>query len=319
MIEAYPRALHRAAPIALIVIIGLIGGCERKAQQPPPPEPIDGSHVQISAWLRTTSPCQQGTIELLRDLEDAMPARVSARIIDISTAEGRERWQEHGLDAVAIEINGNITVTWGEGDSRRTVSFMHPPGFAWTHEDLRAAVEAALEGELRPADPAEAEGVRLMDVSVRGQSIRVGDEGAETGQLIVQDQIVLEISGPRDDLAPGQRVTAAADALKTVLEKPFTPNQLTLKRVDGDVAMMVGEERLLTATEADAEAKEMSPEGLAAQWRFALREALIAAALERPAAPEPEPQPVPESEPEPSDPSTENPEQPLTNPLQPTS
>jgi len=202
VIEAYPRALHRAAPIALIVIIGLIGGCERKAQQPPPPEPIDGSHVQISAWLRTTSPCQQGTIELLRDLEDAMPARVSARIIDISTAEGRERWQEHGLDAVAIEINGNITVTWGEGDSRRTVSFMHPPGFAWTHEDLRAAVEAALEGELRPADPAEAEGVRLMDVSVRGQSIRVG-RAIILGGVLEADSVTFQTKLEGLRAAPG--------------------------------------------------------------------------------------------------------------------
>lgn len=286
------RVLHRAA-IVLLVLIALTAGCRRETKQPQSQRPLDESKVRITAWLDANAPCQQGTVEVLRDLEARHSERMNVRIINIASPEGRERWRNEGLDSAAIEINGNTTVAWGEGDDRRTVSFMHPPGFTWTHEDLKAAIAAALQGQLLPADPAEAEGVRLMDVSVRGQSIRVGDEGAETGQLIVQDQVVLEIIHPWNDEAPGRRVTAAANALEEVLEEPFTPNQLTLQPADDGVALMVGETLLLVATQADADEAGTSPRELAVQWYRSLREALINAALRRPIAPEAQPESAP--------------------------
>lgn len=313
------RILHRAAFVALITVMAMTAGCRREAEQPPSPQPIDASHVQITAWIDAESPCQRATIRLLHELEEEAPDRLDVRIIDVATQEGRARLEEHGLDATAIEIDGYTTLAWGEGDSRRIVTFMHPAGFTWTHPDLRAAVEAALQGKLEPADPAEAEGVRLMDISVRGQSIRVGDQGEETGQLVIQDQIVLEITTPRGDLAPGQRVAAAANALSEVLQKPFTPNQLGLKRVDDGVAVMASDRQLLIATPADVGAEDTSPDQLAAQWRLAIRQALIEAALQRPDAAEPEPQPVP------AEPQVQNsvegedatPANALTNPLLP--
>ncbi|MFO8081426.1 MAG: hypothetical protein R6V07_14150 [Armatimonadota bacterium] len=297
MTEASPRRAgftrlsRRAAAIALIALIGLAAGCERVDEQPEPAQIIDGSGVRIVAWLDPSSPCHQGTVRVLDDLEADSPARVNVRIIDIATAEGLRHHEEHGLDAVAIEINGHTTVEWGEGDDRRVVTFMHPPGFTWTHRDLRAAIEAALEGRLRPADPSEAEGVRLMDISVRGQSIRVGEEGRETGQLVIQDQIVLEISEPHEALAPGQRVAAAAAALTDVLENPFTPNQLGLERQSYGVALTAGVTPVLIATEADARAEETSPEELADRWRLAVREALIEVALQRTVPPPDQPSP----------------------------
>lgn len=301
MIGAPPHGLfgmctvHRitAALLVLIALTIALTGCRREARHRPSTRPIDSSRVEITAWLRSTSQSQQDTIELLRDLKSQSPARVQLRIVDIGSGEGRERWNQSDLESMAITINGHVTISWGKGDGRRTVSFLHPAGFAWTHEDLRAAVDAALEGDLRPADPAEAEGVRIMDVSVRGQSIRVGDEGAETGQLILQDQIVLEVTEARGEQLPGQRVSAAADVLRTVLEKPFTPNQLGLRKMDGSVALLAGDQRLLLVTPDDAAARELSPQALAEQWRLALREALIEAALVRPDAPEPEPGPAP--------------------------
>lgn len=293
MAEASVRGNHcarRPAHVALIVLILsalLVAGCRQEARQSPAPAVIDGSHVELLAYLDGASPCQQGTIEMLRGLENKRPARLDVRIIDISTRRGWERWEESGLDSVALAIDGNTTVSWGEGDGRRTVTFKHPAGFTWTHEDLRAALEAALDESLVAADPAEAEGVRLMDVSVRGQSIRVGDNGSETGQLVIGEQIVIDIQKPRGDLAPGQRVTIAADTLKEVLQEPFTPNQLALKRIDAGMALMAGGRQLLVVTEADVSDEDTTVKLVAERWRRALREALISAALERPNAPDP--------------------------------
>ncbi len=291
--DTLTRILHRAASIALLALIVLTAGCERLAQKPEAPRPMDPSHVQIIAWLDSASPCEQGTIEILRELEDETHARLKVRIVDIGTREGRALLEERGLDDTAVEFDGHTTVAWGEGDSRRVVSFMHPAGFTWTHKDLRAAIEAALDGQLHPAEPAEAEGVRLMDISVRGQSIRVGNEGAETGQFVIQDQIVLEITAPRASLAPGQRVAAAARTLSAVLQSPFTPNQLGLERTDDGVAVTASGQQLLTATRADIDAPDLAPHRLADQWRLAIRHALIEAALQRTVAPPPTPVPVP--------------------------
>jgi hypothetical protein len=313
------RILHRIAPAALITLLLILTvGCEEKQPTVQTPELIDGSHVQIVAWLDAGSPCQQGTIEILRDLEDEYPARLSAQIVDITRGEGRERWEQSQLDSMAIVIDGNTTVSWGEGDSRRTVSFLHPAGFAWTHEDLRAAIEAALDGKLRSADPAEAEGVRMMEVTVRGQSIRVGDEGDETGQLIIRDTIVLEITEPRDDLAPGQRVSAAAEALNRALQKPFTPNQLMLVRgEDDEVILMAGDAQVLVATPADVREDAESAEALARQWRRVVRQALVDAALHRPPAPKPEPEPLPEPPEDEAQTPENDPGELLLDPLQP--
>lgn len=285
------RSLCRAAQIAAIVLLSLVAGCEREPQQPDPPSTIDTSRVQVVAYVNADSPCQAGTIELLRGLAGETPTRLHLTIVDVDTPEGRDRWEESGHDALAIEIGGSSTVTWGQGESRRTISFLHPAGFAWSHDDLRAAIAAALAGELRPADPAEAEGVRLMDVTVRGQSIRVEDEGAETGQLIIQDQIVLEVTAPREDLAPGQRVALAAATLSVVLEKSFTPNQLRTEQADGGTALVAGEAAVLVATETDVAGREISTGTLAEQWRRAVHEALIQVALQRSLAPEPTPEP----------------------------
>lgn len=297
------RAVYRAAPLVVLTFVALISGCPREQQPPPTAQVISGSHVSLFAYLDAELPYQQDTRQLLRELEANAPERVRVRLIDIGTDEGRRLWQDAGLDAEAIAIDGNTTVSWGEGDSRRTVSFIHPPGFTWTANDLRDAVQAALRGELRSADPAEAEGVRIVTVTVRGQAIRVGNESAETGQLVMGDRTVLETTAPRGEQGPGQRVSAAAETLTRVLEKPFTPNQLTLEPAEDDgVALLAAGEQVIVATQADSGDEAITPRALAEGWRNAVREALVAAALQRPATPPtPEPAPTPDAPQSPDD------------------
>ena len=308
------RALRHATLILMLCAAVAVFGCRPEPQKPRTPTVISSSHVSLLAYLDADSPCQQGTLRLLAEIESGRPERVGVTVVDINSPEGRRRWQEAGLDATAIAIDGNTTVAWGEGDARRIVSFVHPAGFAWTYNDLRAAVSAALSGQLSAADPAEAQGVRVLDVTVRGQSIRIGNEGGETGQLVIGEKIVLTTTASYGELGPGQRVSAAAETLNRVLEKPFTPNRLTLKATDDDVAVLAAGEQVIVATQADTGDEDISPEVLAERWRREVRQALILAALQRPETPpetELPPAPKPPSEPE------TRPDEALRNPLAP--
>jgi len=282
---ARDQAMPRPAAGALIavVIAGLLAGagCPLQSRTAPPPPPPRTSGATITAYLHANAACQQATVELLRELEAEHSGALHVEVIDIDDEEGARRWREAGFDSVAILINGSSTVTWGGDDQQRTVSFLHTPGFAWAHADLREAVEAALAQRIVPAEPAEAEAVRLVDVPLRAQSVRVGRAGAETGQLVMHDQIVLQVTQARADLAPGQRVSAAAAALTEVLQHPFTPNQLTTARVEGGIAVLAGEHALLVATDEDARAVGVQSRDLADRWRIAIRDAIITAALQR--------------------------------------
>ncbi len=279
----------RGTLAAVLVFAVFVCGCQRQPRRPAP-MPVPGApEVGVTAYLQAGSPCPRATVELLRELELAHGDELRVEIVDIDDAgSGADRWRDAGFDCMAIVINGSATVSWGEGEDRRTVSFLHPAGFGWRHEDLREAIEAALAGRLSPAAPEEAEAVRLMDVNVRAQSVRVGDSGHETGQLVVDDRVVLEVTEAADDLVPGQRVTVAAEALGELLEEPFTPNQLRTEEVEGGVAVVVGDRHLLVATEADARVTGVGAQELAEAWRLAVHDALVMAALERSSVKEPE-------------------------------
>ncbi len=278
-----------ATRLIAILIVGLLAGpgCLLRScpTPPPPPPPPPGAGVNITAYLHADAACQQPTVELLRELQAEAPGELQVEIINIDDEQGERRWREAGFDSVAILINGSATVAWGDDIERRTISFLHPPGFAWKHADLREAVHAARAGRLVPAEPAEAEAVRLVDVSVRAQSVRIGAAGDETGQLVVDAAIVLEVTQSRGDLAPGQRVSAAADTLAEVLQRPFTPNQLSTARVEDGVAVLAGERELLVVTDGDARAESLQPQELADRWCVAIRDAITTAALRRGAVP----------------------------------
>ncbi|MGC9319718.1 MAG: hypothetical protein ACP5KN_16925 [Armatimonadota bacterium] len=194
-------------------------------------------------------------------------------------APGQQWLQAQGPGCMALMIEGMTTVTWGRGEDRRTVSFLHPPGFSWVPEDLEAALQAAMSETLRPAEPEEAEGVRPLSAKVDSRSIRVGDRDEETGQLLIDNEVVLEIGQARGELAPGQRVAIAAGGLQAALECPFTPKELCIERRDGSVALLAGDHQLLTVTEADARAAGMRARRLAERWRDLICEALVLSAL----------------------------------------
>ncbi len=270
----------------LVAVLASSISCRRENEPEDALAVVSRHHTTITAFIDADAPSQKPTVEILRELETRHPRRVAVQLFDINDrGRGTTRWRQAELESAALKINGSTTVSWGEGDARRTVSFLHPPGFAWTHQDLRDALDAALRDGLRPAEPEEAEGVRLLHITARGQSIRVGDSGEEKGQLIINDRPVINVTRPRGQLAPGQRVSLAAKTLQKVLETAFTPNQIRTQRTDDGVALLAREEPLMVATAADAEAEDTGPQALADRWQQSLRHALISAALARASAP----------------------------------
>lgn len=257
----------------------LVCGCRPAERATAPP---DAPAVTITAYLARSCPASQKTILQLETLSAEYPGAVTVQIVDTDDAEGVRRREEAGLDCSAVVINGATTLAWGEDEARRTVSFLYPPGLSWTPEDLRAAVEAGLAGDLTPAAPEEARAVRLITATVRAQAVRVGDSGAEVGQLVINDQTVIEVTEPEEELGPGQRVALAADTLGVLLQRPFSPDQLRVEVAEDGMVLSAGERRLLTVTEADARAQDLSVEQVADNWRRALRDALVRAALKEP-------------------------------------
>lgn len=266
--------------VLLLAAVALTG-----CRPPPttPQEPAFPPHddlVTITAFVDPESVCHQLAMDVLREVEAQRPARVELQIEDISPgAPGRERWEAKGLDCMAVMIEGMTTVSWGRGEDGRTVSFLHPPGFCWMPEDLEAAVTAAMNEALRPAEAEEAEGVRPLSAEIRSRSIRVGNREEETGQLVIDNEVVLEVTHKRGELAPGERVAVAAKGLQEALECPFTPNQIRIEPGRDGMALLVGEHQLLTASETDAGAAGMRPQVLAERWRDLICKALVMSAL----------------------------------------
>lgn len=273
---------HPMGLSGLMAVVPLIfcAGC-------PTPMPVDDSEeahpegpiATLTAYINITNGCQQPTVDFVRGLESKYGDKLAVEFVDFGDGDkGFRAWKDTGLSCMALQINGNSTVTWGEGEDKRTVTFEYPVDFSWTHEALAEAVQAAIEGRLQPGSPEEAEGPRILEVKVAGRSAKVGDSGPETGQLTVNDAVIVEITQGRGEMDPAQRVTAAAEALNRELERPFKPNTLRVEQVDEGWAVMAGDETLLVATDADTEATQAEPKKLAETWLTKIRQALAQAA-----------------------------------------
>jgi hypothetical protein len=273
---------HPMGLSGLMAVVSLIScmGCPTPtpvddSEEAPPDEPV----ATLTAYINITSGCQQPTVDFIKALEREHGDKLAVEFVDFGDADkGFKAWKEAGLSCMALQINGNSTVTWGEGEDRRTVTFEYPVDFCWTHEALAEAVQAAIEGRLQPGSPEEAEGPRILEVKVAGRSVKVGETGPETGQLTVDDAVIVEITQGQGEMDPAQRVTAAAEALNRELERPFKPSTLRVEQMDEGWAVMAGDETLLIATDADAEATQAAPKKLAETWLTKIRQALSQAA-----------------------------------------
>jgi len=111
--------------------------------------------VKILAYINVSSGCQQPTVDLLRSLPSKYPG-VAVELVDFGDGDkGAARWENSGLKCMAIEINGHSIVKYPVNGATKVMAFRAPAGLYWTHEDLTAAVQAALKGMLQVATEEE--------------------------------------------------------------------------------------------------------------------------------------------------------------------
>ena len=111
--------------------------------------------VRVLAYINVSSGCQQATVDFLQSLPAKFPG-VQVELVDFGDGgAGAARWEQSGLKCMTLEINGHSIVRYPLDGATKVMAFRAPAGLYWTHEDLTAAVQAALRGELKPATEEE--------------------------------------------------------------------------------------------------------------------------------------------------------------------
>jgi len=141
------------ACLSLLPALVLLTGCPSSSgQSEAGPAPVS---VRLLAYINVSSGCQQATVDFLRSLSAKYPS-VQTELVDFGDGgAGAARWERSGLKCMAIEINGQSIVRYPVKGAVKVMAFRAPAGFYWEHEDLTAAVQAALAGTLQPATEEE--------------------------------------------------------------------------------------------------------------------------------------------------------------------
>jgi hypothetical protein len=175
---------------------------------------------------------------------------------------------------MTILIDGEQTVTFGPADDRQYVTFSFPAGLGWDHEDLEAAVEAALDGTLTPG---QEPGARSRDVEPVQAEVTTGETADGTAQVCVDEEAVFEYSQGAGEQTPTDRAQQSAERLRSAFLSGLLPNAVTVKAHDEGFCVAAAAAELAVATEDDAQALDMDAEELAETWASALRKAIVAA------------------------------------------
>ena len=112
---------------------------------------IEGSQVErvnIKAYLNLKSGCEGGGNEvknLLDNLVQEYPGRVSVEYIDFGTRYGYNQMVKDGLNCQGLIINGKQTYIINESNGKeREVTFTHPLNVEYTADDLKIVVKSLL-------------------------------------------------------------------------------------------------------------------------------------------------------------------------------
>ena len=240
------------------------------------PTESDGT-VQITAYIQVSSGCQQPTVDLLERL-DAGAERLSLELIDFGSEDGLKRWREAGHDCMTILIDGHETVTFGEEGHRRIVTFSYPPGFQWTLEDLETSIKDALAGNLYLGEEEGATRIlsRMPTLRITGRESEV--DGQKVGEVSINGRPAITLRTEYDGLPPLQRAEQAASRLRRAMGANFKPADIKTEDLDdGKVALVIQDEEICIADEAQAKILDSTPKKLAKDWVASLKKALTEA------------------------------------------
>ncbi|MCX7599637.1 MAG: hypothetical protein N2512_12340 [Armatimonadetes bacterium] len=269
-----------------LVAVLWLGGCTKAAQVeaqggPQTNNPSPGMMGKVTAWINVSSGCQEPTVQLIQRLAEQYKGRVEVEIVDFGTPEGAQRWQEAGLDCMAIQFNGADAVTFPAGAGTKTVVFRMPEGFLWEHVDLITAFDALASGTLHPAteqEIAELFAPVQIHLKVRAQDVREIDDG-RYAQLVVDGVAIARLYGQHGGKTPAQRCKAAKEALMQWTSKPVSPEDLSVAKSKEGWGVYANETLVLLVTDEEAKAYGVatSPRALAEAWLRELRKVVSAA------------------------------------------
>jgi hypothetical protein len=280
----------------VLVSVGVLAGCPKPSTDVPgaaakPERPP----VRILAYINESSGCQEPTIELLKSFQKQYRGRVTVEIVDFGDeGKGNKRWKESGLDCMTIEIDGSPLVRFLAEGKEKVVALRQPVGFWWTHEDLQAAVAAAVDGTLQRGTEEEAlagRPPRKVDAKIVTEEVK--REGKAYARVLINERSAMLIRGGSGGRSAAQRAEAAAKVLRDWTKEPVAPNQIDRQEVTGGWAVRVNKKVVAVATDADAKAAGGTPDQLAKKWLVGIRQGIaIAARLPAMGAAAPKEQPA---------------------------
>ncbi len=266
------------AVLTCIVVVALVGCATREPQEPaapaaPPP-------VKILAYINVSSGCQEPTIDVLKSLRKQYPDRVELELVDFGDeGRGNRRWKDSGHDCMTIEIDGSPLVKFPAGDGTKTVALRQPGGFWWTHDDLRAAVAAAVDGKLQRGTEEEAiAGQPARKVRAKVVIEEVKREGKAPARVLINERSAILFRTSSTAGSPSVRAEAAAKVIREWLDGPVKPNEIDRKEISGGWAVRVNGKVVAVATPADGKAAGGTPDQVAKKWLVGIRQGIAIAA-----------------------------------------
>jgi hypothetical protein len=236
--------------------------------------------VKIVAYINVSSGCQEPTIDLLKGFPGQYPGRLNLEIVDFGDeGKGNQRWKQSGYDCMMIEVDGSPLVKFETGGRTKTVALRQPVGFWWTHEDLKAAIAAAVAGNLQRGTEEEAiAGQPARKIKARVVTEEVKREGKMLARVLINERPAMLIRLSSGGESPGHRAETAAKVLRDWLKEPVKPNEIDRKQVTGGWAVRVRGKTVAVATAADAKAAGGAPDQLAKKWLVGIRQGIAIAA-----------------------------------------
>jgi len=131
-----------------------------------PPAPLHGhldnqvfgaeqAKVKVIAALPLRTGCQAERVEYLFKAAKACPDRLQVRFVDLKQPQGQEALKKYGLHCASVIVNGKVHFERASASGARSVTLQGPPEEGgYTLEDLRAILQAELQGAYGEAAPA---------------------------------------------------------------------------------------------------------------------------------------------------------------------
>ncbi|NPV48904.1 MAG: hypothetical protein HPY69_18335 [Armatimonadetes bacterium] len=218
--------------------------------------------LRVIAYINVTSGCQQPTVNLLEQFARTHGDRVHLEVVDFGDGgAGQRRWRESGHTCLTIALNGSPRVQFPVGGEMREVTFQMPAGFQWTHDDLEAALQAGLNGTLRPL-PLQPKQPASAAVTVK----KILRANRVFYQVVVGSKPVLSLGAAHGSQSAIERARVASEVIKAWLARRGKASEVGTRQLSSGWGVTAGGRLVVTVTATDANLQNSTPKSLAGVW-----------------------------------------------------